>query len=146
MEVPMDHDHDHQHGHDHTHAHEHGHTHQRYADRAHPEFVILEIGEGVGALIVHTDPELHGLEIEISPASDDAARSHKDVLQRPLGGEPAYSAVFDQIPEGTYTLWMDDRARARNVEVVGASVAEIDWRGAGSDDERRDALGERAHA
>ena len=130
----MDHDHDHthphEHGHAHDHAHDHGHTHERYADRVHPEFVVLEIGEGLGALIVHTDPELHGLEIEISPSADDAARSHKDVLERPLAGAPAFSAVFDQIPEGSYTLWMDDRARARNVEIVGATVVELDWRGA----------------
>ena len=61
---------------------------------------MLEIGDELGALIVHTDEAMHGREIEISPSGHDDARSHKDVLERPLGGRPAFSAVFDQIPEG----------------------------------------------
>ena len=36
------------HDHDHTH-------HERYADRTHPEFVVLEIGGELGALIIYTD-------------------------------------------------------------------------------------------
>jgi len=59
-----------------------GHHHEQYSARKHPEFVVLEIGEDVGALIIHADPELHGTEIEISPAHDDRRRSHKEVLER----------------------------------------------------------------
>ncbi|MEO9173976.1 MAG: hypothetical protein ABI317_00585 [Gaiellales bacterium] len=121
---------DHEH-HDHApHAHEghEPHVHERYADRVHPEFVVLEIGDGVGALIVHTPPELHGVEIEISQTRTDDQRQHKDVLERPLAGESRFSAVFDQIPEGPYTLWVDDEARAREVHVRDGEVAELDWR------------------
>lgn len=42
----------------------HRHT---YADRPHPEYVVLDIGGECGALILHTDPEMHGVEVEISP-------------------------------------------------------------------------------
>jgi hypothetical protein len=113
----------------HEHTHDgHTHTHERYADRVHPEFVVLEIGDGLGALIVHTSPELHGVEIEISPTGADDQRQHKDVLERPLGGESRFSAVFDQIPEGTYTLWVHDEARAREVSVRDSEVGELDWR------------------
>jgi hypothetical protein len=121
------HEHQHAHGleHDHPHGHEH---HERYADRAHPEFVVLEIGGDLGALIVYTDPGLQGREIEISPTGDDARRQHKDVLERSLGGRPSFTAVFDQIPGGGYTLWVDDQARAREVVVRGGEVAELDWR------------------
>jgi hypothetical protein len=120
------------HAHDHGNDHDgHGpHVHERYADRVHPEFVVLEIGEGLGALIVHTDPALHGVEIEISPAGQDDARQHKDVLERPLGGEPRFSAVFDQLPEGSYTLWVRGEARARDVQVTDSAVGELDWRAA----------------
>jgi hypothetical protein len=125
-------------GHDHA-GHEHGHTHthahERYADRSHPEFVVLEIGGELGALIVHTDPELHGLEVEISRTGADDQRQHKDVLERPLRGAPSYSAVFDQIPEGSYTLWVDDVARARDVYIAGGSVCELDWCGQRADSE-----------
>ena len=90
---------------------------------------MLEIGGELGALIIYTDAEMHGREIEISPTGDDGKRSHKDVLERSLGGAPAFSAVFDQIPDGSYTLWVDDVARARDVRVVGGEVGELDWRG-----------------
>lgn len=108
----------------------HGTGHAPYSARSHPEYVVLEIGEDVGALIVHTDAELHGVEIEISPAGDDAQRSHKEVLERSTGGRPAYTAVFDRVPEGAYTLWTAGVPRARNVTVAGGQVAELSWVGA----------------
>jgi hypothetical protein len=115
------------------HAHHHSrepHTHEQYADRPHPEYVVLEIGGDLGALIVYTDADMHGVEIEISRSGEDGRRSHKDVLERSLGGRPAFSAVFDQIREGSYTLWFEDTARARDVHVSGGNVAELDWRSA----------------
>ena len=101
--------------------------HELYSARKHPEFVVLEIGEGVGALIVHADRELHGVEIEISPAEDDRRRAHKEVLERDAGGEPAYTAVFDQLPAGTYTLWSEGVPRLRGVTVTGGQIVELDW-------------------
>lgn len=101
--------------------------HELYSARRHPEFVVLEIGEDVGALIVHAGPELHGLEIEISPAEEDGRRSHKEVLERDVGGQPAYTAVFDQLPAGAYTLWSEGIARVRGVDVAGGQIAELTW-------------------
>jgi hypothetical protein len=101
--------------------------HELYSARKHPEFVVLEIGEDVGALIVHADRTMHGIEIEISPAEADQQRSHKEVLERDAGGEPAYTAVFDQLPAGTYTLWCDGVARVRGVHVAGGQIAELGW-------------------
>ena len=102
-------------------------SHEHYAARRHPEFVVLEIGEDLGALIVHTGPDMHGVEIEISPAAADDRRSHKQVLERRSGAEPAYTAVFDQLSAGTYTLWSEGVARVRGVEVPASSVAELRW-------------------
>jgi hypothetical protein len=102
-------------------------AHEHYSARKHPEFVVLDIGEDVGALIIQADPELHGVEIEISPAEDDGRRTHKEVLERDAGGEPAYTAVFDQLPAGTYTLWSEGVARIRGVNVVGGQVVELNW-------------------
>ena len=101
--------------------------HEIYSARKHPEFVVLEIGEDVGALIVHADHDLHGLEIEISPADDDEHRSHKEVLERDAGGKPAYTAVFDQLPAGTYTLWSEAVPRLRGVLVPGGQIVELSW-------------------
>jgi hypothetical protein len=102
-------------------------SHEHYAARRHPEFVILEIGQDLGALIVRTPASMHGLEIEISPEGDDDHRSHKQVLERTGGGESAYTAVFDQLACGTYTLWKDGVARVRGAEVGPGCVSELDW-------------------
>jgi hypothetical protein len=114
----------HSHG---TVPHDHGPAAENYSARAHPEPVVLDIGEEYGALIVHTDAVMHGVEIEISPDGRDDRRSHKDVLERRIDRRPAYTAVFDKLREGCYTLWIDDVARAREVEIKGAEIAEIDW-------------------
>jgi hypothetical protein len=90
-----------------------------------PEHVMLDLGPGVGALVLHTRPELHGMEIEISPSGRDGERSHKQVHERPVAGRPLYGAVFASLPAGEYTLWLDDRPLRRNVAVAGAAVTDI---------------------
>jgi hypothetical protein len=102
-------------------------AHEHYSARKHPEFVVLEIGDQLGALIVHADADMHGVEIEISPAADDQGRSHKEVLERVSGGRSAYTAVFDQLAAGTYTLWMDGVAQIRGATVRGGEVAQLRW-------------------
>jgi len=104
-------------------------VHENYAARPHPEYVVLDIGGDLGALIVYTEPAMHGREVEISPAEEDSHRSHKDVLERGEGGRVAFTAVFDRLPEGAYTLWIDGLARERGVYVTAGEVAELDWTG-----------------
>ena len=101
--------------------------HEHYAARSHPEFVALEIGDGLGALIVHTDADMHGVEVEISPSGEDTQRSHKQVLERLIGGRSAYTLMFDRLAAGTYTLWNDDVAVIREVLVRDGEIAELDW-------------------
>jgi len=108
-------------------AHGHSHPVEDYAARKHPEFVVLDIGEDLGALIIHTDPELHGVEIEISPDGQDAKRSHKQVLERSADGRAQFTAVFDGLRGGRYTLWLEGNARHRGVAVESGRVAELTW-------------------
>jgi hypothetical protein len=114
-----------------THEHDHAHTHSHdYADRAHPEWVVLDIGERYGALIVETDAEMHGIEVEISASGAERDGRHKQVLERTIGERPAYTLVFDRLAEGSYTLWVGDEPRDRDVRVAAAEVTELDWRAA----------------
>ncbi len=123
------HDDDHDHHHTTRDGHSHDHHHHDPAEvRARP--VVLDLGDGIGALIIQTDPELLGTEVEISPAADDGDRQHKEVLRRAMGPMVANVLVYDNLAEGDYTLWLDDIAIAREVHVVGGAVAELDWRGA----------------
>ena len=115
----------HSHGHSHTHNHET--AGENHAARRHPEHVVLDIGGDIGALIVHTRAAMLGVEVEISATGQDDRRSHKDVLEREINGRPAYTAVFDNMCAGTYTLWIDDVACERDVVVGGGAVSELDW-------------------
>jgi hypothetical protein len=118
---------------EHTHhsfgEHTHASDEENHGARAHPEHVVLDIGADIGALILHTDAGMLGMEVEISPTGQDDRRTHKDVLEREINGHPAYTAVFDKLREGTYTLWVDGVALARDVAITGAGVAELDWSG-----------------
>ncbi|HEY7421554.1 MAG TPA: hypothetical protein VH541_06065 [Gaiellaceae bacterium] len=91
-----------------------------------PEHVLLDLGPGVGALVLRTGADLHGMEIEISPVGRDEERSHKQVHVRPVAGRPLYGAVFDSLPAGEYTLWLDDRPLRRHVAVGGAAVTHLE--------------------
>ena len=73
---------------------------------------MLDLGPGVGALVLQTGADLHGAEIEISPTGRDDERSHKQVHERPVAGRPLYGAVFAQLPAGDYTLWLDATRKA----------------------------------
>lgn len=108
---------------DHGAAHVH---HPRHEPRV--QHVVLDIGADIGALVVHTDRDLLGVEVEISPQTDDARRSHKQVLDRASGDRVTPVLVFDGLHAGAYTLWIEGEAVARGVEVCGGAVAELDWR------------------
>jgi hypothetical protein len=112
--------------HDEQHHEQH---HHEDAGRVHARPVVLDVGGRMGALIVHTDPELIGAEVEISPAGDDRSRQHKQVLLREIGSATVPVLVYDNLPAGEYTLWLEGVAKSRNVRVPGGAVAELDWRG-----------------
>ena len=72
------------------------HTHHdaSFWTRRHPESVVLDIGDDVGALILYTSPEHHTDEIEVSLLGADPAarRVHSAVLERQLNGRTFYAA------------------------------------------------------
>ena len=48
--------------------------------------VVLNIGAGIGALVIYTPGSLHGHEIEVSPVTDPAVRTHAAVRARYVRG------------------------------------------------------------
>jgi hypothetical protein len=101
-----------------------------YVERAASGHVVLDIGDGVGALIVHTTEQLRGREIEASPHGHDWLRTHTAVLERRLGGRTLFAAVFPALPAGAYTIWRNDRS-GDEITIAGGAVAELDWRTVG---------------
>src|SRR5437870_13754122 len=59
-------------------------------------------------------------------AGRDAERAHKQDHDRPVAGRPLYGAVFDALPAGEYTLWLDDRPLRHRVAVAGAAVTNLE--------------------
>jgi hypothetical protein len=93
-----------------------------------PGTVVLDLGPGVGALILHTPPELYGHEIEISPAgAQGAPRSHAQVRERPVDSGTGYAAIYSGLPAGRYTIWRGRGTAAGTVMVTGGKVARFDW-------------------
>jgi len=95
-----------------------------------PGSVVLDLGPGVGALVLHTPPELDGREIEVSPADGTAAgRTHARVRPRDAGRHTQYAAVYPQLAAGRYTVWQDDVTPAATVTIHGGQVTTAWWPG-----------------
>jgi hypothetical protein len=102
------------------------HRHHTYAPSG-TGTVVLNIGAGVGALIIHTPGSLHGHEIEVSPVADQAARTHAAVRARYVRGGVTWSVVLDALPEGRYVVWRDPATPLAEVDVAGGAVTEYTW-------------------
>jgi hypothetical protein len=103
-------------------------TDQHHSTATRFEHVMLELGDEVGALLLYTDPELHGREIEISASGTAGERSHKQVHRRELGGRAVHVAVFDHLGAGEYTLWLDGHPQGPCVQVDAGAITEVYWR------------------
>jgi hypothetical protein len=91
-----------------------------------PGSVILELGEGVGALILDAPPELHGHEIEISPTAG-GPRTHSLVRERRTATKTLYAAVYPALAEGDYVVWDEDGLPAGRVTIRGGRATRFRW-------------------
>jgi hypothetical protein len=113
--------------------------------------VLLDIGGDVGALVVGMPAELEGAEIELRPAisssegrhgvlpadehhhghDHDHGLPHVAVVARPSPeGEIVYSAVFFEVPAGSYELYVRPDGQVRlAVGVIGGRVTDAEWPG-----------------
>ncbi|HEU5269248.1 MAG TPA: hypothetical protein VFU36_04925 [Jatrophihabitans sp.] len=93
--------------------------------------VLLDIGGDVGAVLVSMPAELAGSEVEARPVAVRPGRPHLPhvaVLPRPVAGGVRYSAVFGELPQGEYQLYLrPDGPVALTVSVRGGEVTEADW-------------------
>jgi len=96
------------------------------ADLSRQAGVVLDIGEGVGALVIRTTEDLRGMEIEVSPCGDDNARQHVEVHERRAGDKAVFAAVFPGLSAGTYTIWRGPDEPWREVVIRGGRVEEVD--------------------
>ena len=83
---------------------------------------MLDIGDGAGALVLRTAPNLSGQEIEIASA-ETGRRTHVWVLPRIVGSTTLHAAVFGGLPPGDYSVPSDDGTIT--VRVVAGVVTEV---------------------
>lgn len=92
-------------------------------ERVHTEPVVLELGDGVGALIVYAGADLVGREVEIERI-DGGVRTHTEVHERVVGGRTVYAGVFPELPAGRYRVLASG---SPELEIRSAEVTELDW-------------------
>jgi hypothetical protein len=92
-----------------------------------PGTVILELGAGVGALVLYTPAELDGREIEISPDNPGARRTHSQVRPRHMATGTRYAAVYPDLAAGPYTVWADEQHPAGRVDIAGGRITNWSW-------------------
>ena len=66
--------------------------------------MVLDIGPHAGALVVYTDVDLAGEEIEIRPGAGTWRGTHTAVRERHVGGQVLHAGVFGSLPAGPYDL------------------------------------------
>jgi hypothetical protein len=104
-----------------------------------PGTVVLDLGAGVGALVLYTPAGLDGREIEISREGYQGAscptasgrpgvrRTHSRVRPRHTAAGTRYAAVYPGLPEGRYTIWAGPRDQAGSVVIEGGRVTNWSW-------------------
>ncbi|MFI5694039.1 hypothetical protein ACIA58_19490 [Kribbella sp. NPDC051586] len=111
--------------------------------------VLLDIGDGIGAILVTMPAGLEDVEIERRAADAPPGHRHEDVMSghghghrhggvhdphvavvpRPSAeGQIIHSAVFSDVPEGRYDLYvMPDGPVRLTVDVRSGEVTEASW-------------------
>lgn len=109
-----------------THVPGHSHVHPKLPP-SREATVVLDIGDGVGALVVTTPPSLAGVEIEIAPRGSRSACMHTEVRERLLPEGTVYAGVFPAVGEGGYVLLDADGALRRELEIRSGRVTDVAW-------------------
>ncbi|RAG81332.1 phospholipase [Streptacidiphilus pinicola] len=89
--------------------------------------VVLDIGAGTGALVIHATRAQDALEIHVSPVGLPDQRTHAAVRPRHLPGRTLYAAVITPLPAGRYTVWNQDDTAHGTTTVTDGHVSDYAW-------------------
>jgi hypothetical protein len=87
--------------------------------------VALDIGGGLGALVISPSERFRSREIEISRVDHDGRRVHTGVHERASDAGAALTAIFGSLPAGRYVIWEDANTAGPVVDVPDGGVAQI---------------------
>ncbi len=93
-----------------------------------PSGVMVDVGDGYGALVLYAGADRVGLEPEIHPVGRPADRQHVWVLERDTAGpSPVFAAVFPSLPAGRYAICSPGGEPTQEVDVVDGAITEAHW-------------------
>lgn len=90
--------------------------------------VVLNVGPGIGALVLYVRADLDRREIEISShATPVSPRTHSQVRERRAGSSVQYAAVYPDLAAGDYTIWRNATTVLGVVTIHGGHVTSYHW-------------------
>jgi hypothetical protein len=91
-----------------------------------PEALVLDIGDGIGALIIYADEACLGWEIDLSPIGMPRSHhTHTMIRRRRAVTREFIAGVYPELHEGDYVVWGIDGVLGE-VTVDGGRVTEFD--------------------
>ena len=90
--------------------------------------VVLDLGPGVGALVLHAPPELDGRELDICARDAPAAAiTHSLVRRRHTARGVQHAAVYPDLRPGEYLVRLDADGIQLAVTIVEERVTVAYW-------------------
>jgi hypothetical protein len=84
--------------------------------------VVLDIGNDVGALVLHTSRQWLDHEIDLVPDDWSLPHTHSAVRERRSTDGSTYAAVYPQLQEGGYSIV----GASQRFTIVGGRVTDIE--------------------
>ena len=87
--------------------------------------VALEIGAGLGALVITPSERFRSREIEISRDDQHGPRVHTGVHERASEAGSQLTAIFGSLAAGRYVVWEDPETAGPVIDVPDGGIAQI---------------------
>jgi len=110
-----------------THVDEHPHDHRHHHEAGTPPAggpVVIDIGDDVGALVVHVDRARVGQELHVR-RHGETGTTHTGIWERRLGARVVVVAVFPALVEGGYAILDRAGGPEADITVTGGQVLEL---------------------
>jgi hypothetical protein len=90
--------------------------------------VVLDLGPGAGALVLHAPPELDGRELDICALDTPGlAITHSLVRSRHTARGVQHAAVYPSLRPGEYLIRLDNDGIQLGVTIVAGRVTTAYW-------------------
>jgi hypothetical protein len=111
---------------EHVLVHRHDHV-EAVAPTVPSRAVVMNVGEHTGALVLASNEQRSGMEVEIHPVARPDARTHVWVLPREVRDGVVYAAIFPSLECGDYAVVDVDGSIAEVIAIPANRVTHATW-------------------